>query len=134
MFLAFGLEAIGILALGHYGSNPWAFVVLSGIVFFAWGEVYSLFSATAGDTFGTKNIGTIYGLLYCAKGIAALLVPFGNVLMEATGSWTSVLYTMAALDISAALAALFVLKPLRRRSAEADARVVAVQSAPPVAV
>ena len=85
MFIAFSLEALGILALGWYGSNPWAFVVLSGIVFFAWGEVYSLFSATAGDTFGTKNIGTIYGLLYCAKGVAALLVPFGNLLMEATG-------------------------------------------------
>ena len=122
MFIAFSLEALGILALGWYGSNPWAFVVLSGIVFFAWGEVYSLFSATAGDTFGTKNIGTIYGVLYCAKGIAALLVPFGNVLMEATGTWTTVLYTMAALDISAALAAILILKPLRRRLAEGDAR------------
>jgi OFA family oxalate/formate antiporter-like MFS transporter len=121
MFLAFSLEALGILALGWYGSNPWAFVVLSGIVFFAWGEVYSLFSATAGDTFGTKNIGTIYGLLYCAKGVAALLVPFGNLLMEATGTWTTVLYTMAALDLSAALAAILILKPLRRRLAESDA-------------
>ncbi len=133
MFLAFSLEAVGILALGWYGSNPWAFVLLSGIVFFAWGEVYSLFSATAGDTFGTKNIGTIYGLLYCAKGVAALLVPFGNVLMEATGTWTSVLYTMAVLDIGAALAAILILKPLRRRIVEADARSVAVQSAPSVA-
>ena len=120
MGIAFSLEAVGILALGWYGANPWAFVVLSGIVFFAWGEVYSLFSATAGDTFGTKNIGTIYGLLYCAKGIAALLVPFGNLLMEATGTWTSVLYTMAALDLSAAIAALLILRPLRRRLAEAD--------------
>ena len=133
MFLAFSLEALGILALGWYGSNPWAFVVLSGIVFFAWGEVYSLFSATAGDTFGTKNIGTIYGVLYCAKGIAALLVPFGNVLMEATGTWTSVLYTMAALDLGAALAAILVLKPLRRRIVEADARSAPVQSQPSVA-
>lgn len=125
MCLAFSLEALGILALGWYGSNPWAFVVLSGIVFFAWGEVYSLFSATAGDTFGTKNIGTIYGLLYCAKGLAALLVPFGNVLMEATGSWTVVLYSMAALDLAAALAAILVLRPMRRRMAEADLEVAA---------
>lgn len=125
MFIAFSLEAIGILALGWYGHNPWAFVVLSGIVFFAWGEVYSLFSATAGDTFGTKNIGTIYGLLYCAKGIAALLVPFGNVLMEATGSWSSVLYSMAALDLTAALAAIFVLMPMRRSLAAADTKAAA---------
>jgi MFS transporter, OFA family, oxalate/formate antiporter len=134
MFIAFSLEALGILALGWYGSNPWAFVVLSGIVFFAWGEVYSLFSATAGDTFGTKNIGTIYGLLYCAKGVAALLVPFGNLLMEATGTWTSVLYTMAVLDLSAALAAILILKPLRRRLAEGDARTAPAQSASSVPV
>ena len=121
MFIAFSLEAIGILALGWYGSNPWAFIVLSGLVFFAWGEVYSLFSATAGDTFGTRHIGKIYGLLYCSKGVAALLVPFGNLLMEATGSWTSVLYTMAALDLGAALAAILILRPMRRRYAQADA-------------
>ena len=125
MFIAFSLEAVGILALGWYGHNPWAFVVLSGIVFFAWGEVYSLFSATAGDTFGTRNIGTIYGLLYCAKGIAALLVPFGNLLMEATGTWSSVLYSMAALDLSAALAAIFLLMPMRRRLAAADTKAAA---------
>ena len=134
MFIAFSLEAVGILALGHYGGHPWAFVILSGIVFFAWGEVYSLFSATAGDTFGTKNIGTIYGLLYCAKGVAALLVPFGNLLMEATGTWTSVLYTMAALDICAALAAILILKPLRRRLTEGDARAATVTATPSVAV
>lgn len=121
MFIAFSLEAVGILALGWYGTNPWAFIMLSGVVFFAWGEVYSLFSATAGDTFGTKHIGKIYGLLYCAKGVAALLVPFGNVLMEATGSWTSVLYTMAALDMSSAFAAILILRPMRRRHAAADA-------------
>jgi oxalate/formate antiporter len=121
MFIAFSLEAVGILALGWYGSNPWAFVALSGVVFFAWGEVYSLFSATAGDTFGTRHIGKIYGLLYCAKGVAALLVPFGNLLMEATGSWASVLYTMAALDLGAALSAILILRPMRRRYAQADA-------------
>ena len=78
MFIAFSLEGLGILALGWFGHYPWAFVILSGVVFLAWGEVYSLFSATAGDTFGTKHIGKIYGVLYCAKGIAALLVPLGN--------------------------------------------------------
>ena len=54
-------------------------------------------------------------MLYCAKGVAALLVPFGNLLMEATGSWHAVLYTMSAMDLVAALAALLVLRPLLRR-------------------
>jgi oxalate/formate antiporter len=115
MFFAFMMEGIGIVALGTFGHNPWAFIVLSGIVFLAWGEVYSLFSATAADTFGSKHIGKIYGMLYCAKGIAALLVPVANLLMEATGSWSVVLYTVAAMDMTAAIAALLVLKPLLAR-------------------
>jgi OFA family oxalate/formate antiporter-like MFS transporter len=112
MFIAFTLEGVGIIALGTFGHNPWAFLILSGVVFLAWGEVYSLFSATAADTFGTKHVGKIYGVLYCAKGVAALLVPIGNLLMEATGTWSTVLYTVASLDLIAALAALFILRPM----------------------
>ncbi len=112
MFIAFTMEGVGIIALGAFGHNPWAFLILSGVVFLAWGEVYSLFSATAADTFGTKHVGKIYGLLYCAKGVAALLVPIGNLLMEATGTWSTVLFTVATMDLIAALAALFVLRPM----------------------
>ncbi len=125
MFVAFTLEGCGIIALATFGSNPWAFIFLSGLVFLAWGEVYSLFSATSGDAFGTKNIGSIYGVLYCAKGIAALLVPVGNLISEATGSWTTVLYIVAGMDIASAVCALVLLKPILRRHIEADGRLVA---------
>ncbi|TYO65404.1 oxalate/formate MFS antiporter [Bradyrhizobium hipponense] len=115
MFVAFSLEGLGITALATFGGNPWAFVFLSGVVFLAWGEVYSLFSATSGDAFGTKNIGSIYGVLYCSKGVAALLVPIGNLITEATGTWSTVLYTVSAMDILAALCAVVLLKPVLRR-------------------
>ena len=115
MFAAFLLEGLGIAALAAFGSNPWAFVFLSGLVFLAWGEVYSLFSATSADAFGTKNIGSIYGVLYWAKGIASLLVPIGNIITEATGTWATVLFTVAAMDIAAAVCALIALKPVLRR-------------------
>ena len=115
MFAAFLLEGLGIAALAAFGSNPWAFVFLSGLVFLAWGEVYSLFSATSADAFGTKNIGSIYGVLYWAKGIASLLVPIGNLITEATGTWATVLFTVAAMDIAAAVCALIALKPVLRR-------------------
>jgi MFS transporter, OFA family, oxalate/formate antiporter len=115
MFVAFMLEGLGIIALATFGSNPWAFVFLSGVVFLAWGEVYSLFSATSGDAFGTKNIGSIYGVLYCSKGVAALLVPVGNLITEATGTWSTVLYTVACMDILAASCAVLLLKPVLRR-------------------
>jgi MFS transporter, OFA family, oxalate/formate antiporter len=114
MFIAFMMEGLGIIALAKFGSNPWAFIILSGIVFLAWGEVYSLFSATSADAFGAKNIGSIYGVLYCAKGIAALLVPISNLIQEATGSWSTVLYIVAAFDILAAICALAFLKPMLR--------------------
>ncbi|WP_431856084.1 oxalate/formate MFS antiporter [Azospirillum sp.] len=112
MFVAFTLEGLGIIMLSRFGHDPMMFLILSGMVFLAWGEVYSLFSATSADTFGTKHAGKIYGVLYCAKGVAALLVPLGNLLMEATGTWATVLYVTAAMDLTAAACALFVLKPM----------------------
>ncbi len=122
MVIAFSLEGIGIIALGYFGHNPWAFLILSGVVFLAWGEVYSLFSALAGDAFGTKHIAKIYGVLYCAKGIGALFVPLGNLLMEATGTWSSVLYTVAAMDLFAAFLAITVLpKALQNHVARSTA-------------
>ena len=80
MFIAFSLEAIGILLLSRFGQDPVAFVVLSGLVFFAWGEIYSLFPATCCDTYGTRYAAANAGLLYTAKGTAALLVPLTSML------------------------------------------------------
>jgi OFA family oxalate/formate antiporter-like MFS transporter len=113
MFIAFAIEGVGIYALSIYGQDPLMFVVLSGLVFFAWGEIYSLFPATCGDTFGSKYATTNAGLLYTAKGTAAIVVPYTSVLTAATGSWHAVFITAAGLNIFAALLALFVLKPLR---------------------
>jgi len=115
MFVAFTLEGVGIIMLSRFGHDPMMFLILSGMVFLAWGEVYSLFSATSADTFGTKHAGKIYGVLYCAKGVAALLVPLGNLLMEATGTWATVLYVTATMDLTAAACALLVLKPMLAR-------------------
>jgi OFA family oxalate/formate antiporter-like MFS transporter len=115
MLIAFGLEAVGIWALAQFGHDPVMFVVLSGLVFFAWGEIYSLFPSTCTDVYGVKYATTNAGLLYTAKGTASLLVPFGNVLAQATGSWQAVFMVAAAMNLAAALAAPFVLRPLRAR-------------------
>jgi OFA family oxalate/formate antiporter-like MFS transporter len=137
MFIAFLLEGLGILVLVWQATNPVAFVFLTGVVFFAWGEIYSLFPATCGDTFGRKFAATNYGLLYTAKGTAALLVPLGSLLREATGTWLAVLYVAAGVNLLAAVLALFVLKPLRRafirRSmmARAEERIAAARASQP---
>jgi OFA family oxalate/formate antiporter-like MFS transporter len=116
MFIAFLLEGIGIYVLLLVASNPFWFVILSGVVFFAWGEIYSLFPATCTDIYGRKFATTNYGLLYTAKGTASLLVPLANVLTKATGSWTAVFVVAASLNIVAAVLALVALKPLRARA------------------
>jgi OFA family oxalate/formate antiporter-like MFS transporter len=113
MFIAFFIEGIGIYALLLFAGNPVLFVILSGLVFFAWGEIYSLFPATCTDIYGRKYATTNYGMLYTAKGTAALLVPLANVLTNATGSWHAVFYVAAILNIIAAVMALLVLKPMR---------------------
>ncbi len=115
MFIAFFVEGLGIYALLYFADNPVLFVVLSGTVFFAWGEIYSLFPATCTDIYGRKFATTNYGMLYTAKGTASLLVPLANVLTNATGSWHAVFYVAAILNIVAAVMALVVLRPMRRR-------------------
>ncbi|HSI56026.1 MAG TPA: oxalate/formate MFS antiporter [Ideonella sp.] len=114
MLVAFLIEGFGILALLKYGHHPVAFVVLTGLVFFAWGEIYSLFPSICTDTFGAKHASANAGMLYTAKGTAALLVPIGAVIVANYG-WTPVFYIASALNIAAGLAAWFVLKPARER-------------------
>ena len=124
MFIAFGLEAIGILSLWQLGTNPVAFVLLTGLVFFAWGEIYSLFPSTCTDTFGSKYAAANAGALYTAKGTASLLVPLSSVLAAATGGWHAVFIVAAAMNAVAALMAWFVLRPMRLarfRKAESEA-------------
>jgi len=120
MFIAFGLEAVGILALSQMGQDPFWFVILTGMVFFAWGEIYSLFPSTCGDTYGSKFAATNAGLLYTAKGTASLLVPFTSVITQSTGSWHAVFYIAAGMNAVAAIMALALLKPMRTKLAKAD--------------
>jgi OFA family oxalate/formate antiporter-like MFS transporter len=113
MFIAFGFEGIGIYYLYLWGSDPFWFVVLSGLVFFAWGEIYSLFPSTATDTFGVRFATTNAGLLYTAKGTAALLVPYANQIQKMTGTWDLVFLIAAAANVGAAVLAIAVLWPWR---------------------
>jgi MFS transporter, OFA family, oxalate/formate antiporter len=113
MFIAFGTAAAMLLTLSAYGSNPVVFVLSTAVYFGVFGEIYSLFPATCGDTFGAKFATTNNGMLYTAKGTASLLVPLAS-LVSAKYGWQSVFVIAVALNATAALLALFVIKPLRR--------------------
>jgi len=127
MALAFSLEAIAILVLFAFISNPALFVVLTGLVFFGWGEIFSLFPATLTDTFGPKYAATNYGFLYIAQGVGSILGgPAAAFLKQATGSWSAVFIVVACLDALTAVLAITALRSLRRRHFRA-----AIKRAPP---
>jgi len=114
MFVAFTLGAFSMWGLSVIGAEPYAFIILFGLVYFTWGEIYSLFPATCTDAFGAKYAATNAGLLYTAKGTAAIIGgPMAAALVAFAGSWEMVFWIAAAMDLIAALMAILVLKPMR---------------------
>ena len=133
MFIAFGTGALMLLTLSVYGHNPIVFVLATAVYFGVFGEIYSLFPATSGDTFGVKFATTNSGMLYTAKGTAALLVPLASIIATNFG-WQAVFVVAVALNATAALMAIFVIKPMRRAfilgaEAPADARARDIKTA-----
>ncbi len=115
MAIAFGAGGIAYWLLGALGGNPWLFVVFAGLIFFTWGEIFSLFPSTCTDTFGPKFATVNTSLLYTAKGASALLVPLANVMKAATGGWQGVFVVTAIANFVVVALALFVLRPLRAK-------------------
>jgi MFS transporter, OFA family, oxalate/formate antiporter len=111
MTIAFGIGAICIAAFGFFGKTPVSFIITDALVFLFWGDIFSLFAATVGDAFGRKYVTVNYGIMYTAKGVAALLVPLGNILTHATGSWHAVYTVGCLMNVAAALLGFFVLRP-----------------------
>ena len=127
MFIAFMAEAAAVFGLLQLIHRPLWFILLSGLCFFAWGEIFSLFPAITGDLFGKKWATTNYGIVYTAKGTASLFAgPGAAWLFTKTGSWSRVFWAMIACDVTAALLALFWLKPVAKRTiAQTDAMAAA---------
>jgi OFA family oxalate/formate antiporter-like MFS transporter len=114
MCIAFGLEGVAMALWLATRTDPLLFVLLSGVVFFGWGEIFSLFPSTLTDTFGTRNATRNYGCLYMAQGIGAIFGgPMASLLHDATGTWTTVFGAAIAADLLTAVLAIAALKPLR---------------------
>jgi len=114
MALAFTTGAAALFALGQVGTQPVAFVLISALYFGVYGEIFSLFPATQGDTFGAKYAAANAGMLYTAKGAGSLLVPAATAIAKAQG-WNSVFIIAMCFNLLAAILALVVLKPMRAR-------------------
>ena len=114
MALAFTLGAVALFTLSKMGTNPTVFVLVTALYFGVYGEIFSLFPATQGDTFGSKYAAANAGMLYTAKGVGALLVPIAAAIAKAHG-WDTVFMLAMAFNLTAALLGIAVLKPMRAR-------------------
>jgi MFS transporter, OFA family, oxalate/formate antiporter len=121
MLVMFSADGLALLGMAAFGRRPLAFVVFAALTFLFWGEIFSLFPAICGDTFGVKHATANNGLLYTAKGTSALMVPLANLLVTSTGTWTSVLLVAAVSSVGAGLLAKLAVDPLRRRMLPAEA-------------
>ena len=90
-------------------------MICCALIFFTWGEIFSLFPSTCTDLFGPKYATTNAMLLYTAKGTSAWLVPLANISKASTGRWHSVFINAAVVNFAVVLAAVFILKPARKR-------------------
>jgi MFS transporter, OFA family, oxalate/formate antiporter len=116
MLIAFALEGTAMTLWLLSRDHPVLFVLLSGLVFFGWGEIFSLFPSTLTDTFGTKHATANYGCLYMAQGVGSVLGgPVAALLHDSTGSWLPVFAVIIAMDFTTAGLAIGVLKPMRQR-------------------
>ncbi len=123
MAFAFALEGVLIFMMTQISGSPIAFMILMPFVFLAWGEIYALFSAITGDVFGPKNASGNYGILYTAKGLASILAGWGAAAVAAlyAGSFSVPYYISAVFDITAAIMALYILRPIIRRRIAGEA-------------
>jgi OFA family oxalate/formate antiporter-like MFS transporter len=104
MVIAFSLQAVClflVVVLGQRSGGWFAFTLV--LVYFTWGEIYSLFPSMSGDYFGTRYATSNYSVLYTAKGVASIIGGwFGALLYEQSGSWSMGFYGSAVMALVAA--------------------------------
>jgi MFS transporter, OFA family, oxalate/formate antiporter len=114
MAIAFFVGAGALFTLSQWGSDPVLFVLVTALYFGVYGEIFSLFPATQGDTFGAKFAASNAGMLYTAKGVGSLFVFVAADIALARG-WAPVCFIAMTFNIVAGVMALLVLKPMRVR-------------------
>ena len=116
MAIAFLLEGVAITLMAAVPrQRRCCSSLLSGVVFFGWGEIFSLFPSTLTDTFGTRHATTNYGFLYMAQGIGSVLGGPVAAALRGDRKLDAGVHGDHRDGRADGLLALFVLKPMRRR-------------------
>jgi OFA family oxalate/formate antiporter-like MFS transporter len=134
MVIAFLLQSLclaSVLTIGRL-SGP-LFIISLALVFFTWGEVYSIFPSVTADFFGAKNASSNYSFMYSTKGVASIVGGgIAALIYERTGSWNAVFYGSAVLALCSAFIAMALRKmPLPAKSTRPElTELLAAESLP----
>jgi OFA family oxalate/formate antiporter-like MFS transporter len=115
MFAAFALEGFAFFLFPKVGHSPAGFVLITGLLFLAYGEIYSLFPAICADCYGKVFASANSGLLYTGKGAASLLVPLSGIIAVNAAGWNNLFIVLGVMNLVAAVLAIVALKPMRAK-------------------
>lgn len=115
--LMFGAQAIAFVLLSLVHSFG-ALAILAFVILLCYGGGFGTMPAFAADFFGSRNVGSIYGLMLTAWGFAAMCGPtlIAHV-RQSTGHYTQALEIIAGIMLASAVLP-FVIRPPRSRNAE----------------
>ncbi len=110
-FLAvFGLQVLAMALLFPSGGSTWAIWLVSALIGWNYGSMFTLFPATCLHYFGPTAQGSNYGLLFTAWGFAGFAGPYvGGWLKDSTGTYSAP-FIVAAVMVAIAVVVLAVVR------------------------
>ena len=106
--------AQGSVLLVFSTFNSFATILFGAmVVTFAYGAMLAVYPSAVADFYGTKNLGSNYGVLFTAWGVGGLIGPMlAGAILDATGGYLMAYYSSAALCFIAAMVG-FIMKPVK---------------------
>lgn len=114
MFIAFGLNGVFLILLAVAGDTPVTFVLLTALVLFTAGETFALVPALTADLFGSLYAAANQGMVYTAKGVAALVGAAAGAWVAVQYGWSLAFALVGCLALASALVALFLSRSTNR--------------------
>ncbi len=121
-----GIQGACFLLLPHT-QNKALFFVLGALIYLCYGGGFGTMPTAAGDFFGLKNAGAIYGLMIIGWSIGGVLGPQIAAALAEGGNYTRAFTTIAIIAFAAMILPLITRRPSAGTTAGGDPNVVDVR-------
>jgi OFA family oxalate/formate antiporter-like MFS transporter len=117
-----GLQGVCLLILPH-AENPALWFVLAAVIYLCYGGGFGTMPATAGDFFGVKNAGAIYGLMLIGWSLGGVIGPIiiSTLLGDGDPNYTLAYTVMGIIALVSVALTLITKVPKDRKPVAADA-------------